>query len=338
MTCYNWENVSGKDVSLTLKQIERISRSINRPMMHVLLTGGEPFLRRDLPELVEVFHHYSPIESLSITTNGSMPRLIERTTLRLLERFPNPVSINLSMDGVGEAHDHIRGVTGSYSAIKETYKRLVTINSPRIKLTANTVLCRQTLAGLKHLHQVILDEFPAISVHTISPLFGTPWDKSIEPLSREELKDALPLLTKVVEDSDRYPLNSPTNLLRKAVLAAKLSFNERWLEGLQQGKARFYPCKAGRTLAHIDCHGNLHTCVDSCRSVSLENHDWDVMRAWRSPEFKEHLEKIAEDGCECASSGTDTTNTFFTPLAYPLLIRNFTRLIMRKSSANQRTK
>jgi MoaA/NifB/PqqE/SkfB family radical SAM enzyme/polysaccharide pyruvyl transferase WcaK-like protein len=91
---------------------------------HVGISGGEPSLRRDLPELVEAVLGALPrLRSLSITTHGFLPRVWRRT----LEAMGTAcrargvsLTLNLSLDGVGGLHDRVRGIPGGWERWKET--------------------------------------------------------------------------------------------------------------------------------------------------------------------------------------------------------------------------
>jgi MoaA/NifB/PqqE/SkfB family radical SAM enzyme len=72
----------------------------------LVLTGGEPFLRRDLFEIVDAARGRGL--SVNITTNGTM---IERR-MRQLAAHP-PQSISVSVDGLDGTHDRLRGRPGT---------------------------------------------------------------------------------------------------------------------------------------------------------------------------------------------------------------------------------
>ena len=87
----------------------------------VVLTGTEPFLYPELLELVS----YGVARNLNvhITTNGT---LLSRYAGRLVELCPKPdaLSITISLDGIGEVHDTIRGVTGTFDRALEGLQAL----------------------------------------------------------------------------------------------------------------------------------------------------------------------------------------------------------------------
>ena len=62
---------------LSLEQIEKIASSSGNALRNVSLTGGEPFLRSDFYEIVEIWYKNSTVQSIAICTNGSFPEKIE---------------------------------------------------------------------------------------------------------------------------------------------------------------------------------------------------------------------------------------------------------------------
>ncbi|HVB75296.1 MAG TPA: GTP 3',8-cyclase MoaA [Ktedonobacteraceae bacterium] len=58
---------------LSYEEIERISRiAVGIGVEQIRLTGGEPLVRRDVPELVRMLRKIEGLRSLSLTTNGIM--------------------------------------------------------------------------------------------------------------------------------------------------------------------------------------------------------------------------------------------------------------------------
>lgn len=72
---------------------------------HLTVTGGEPFLRPDFMELLQTFFVNRDLFSFAILTNGS---LIDRTAASKLKKL-KPSFVQVSLDGVQETHDRIRG-------------------------------------------------------------------------------------------------------------------------------------------------------------------------------------------------------------------------------------
>ncbi len=77
---------------------------------YLTLSGGEPFLRKDLYELVE---SSSSFDEVVVTTNATV--LGKADILRLSE-FPN-LKLSVSLDGLAKTHDKIRGVPGTFAKV-----------------------------------------------------------------------------------------------------------------------------------------------------------------------------------------------------------------------------
>jgi len=122
--CFYWRNLGAIHEGLTLEAIETISRTMPT-FSTLLLSGGEPTLRSDLPQIVEIFRRKNQIQSVSVPTNGlrfdsiaTIARQISELDADLL------VTFNVSIDGFSEVHDHIRGVPGAYDSAMKTLHAL----------------------------------------------------------------------------------------------------------------------------------------------------------------------------------------------------------------------
>ncbi len=88
------------------------SRLLQKPKV-VVLSGGEPFLRKDLVDLCGFFSRQLPASSIGILTNGINTDMILNKTKDVLNRHqPQALWLGSSLDGVGKEHDRIRGVDG----------------------------------------------------------------------------------------------------------------------------------------------------------------------------------------------------------------------------------
>jgi len=88
-------------------------------LTHINLSGGEPYLRDDLPEIYAVLREKFPKARIVISSNGLMPQRVHDMTARM----PG-VAVRVSIDAVGELNDEVRGVPGSYAKAMETLRLL----------------------------------------------------------------------------------------------------------------------------------------------------------------------------------------------------------------------
>ena len=80
-TCFYADNLNDELVKLlSLDEIEQIARNMPR-FNHLLFSGGEPVMRKELPEIASIFAKHSGICSIDMPTNGLLPkRVIEVAT------------------------------------------------------------------------------------------------------------------------------------------------------------------------------------------------------------------------------------------------------------------
>lgn len=100
--CDIWENPTDKKREISAKDLEILPN-----FKFVNITGGEPFVRRDLDEIVEVM--YKKSDRIVISTSGWHTDRI----IKMVEKFPN-IGIRVSIEGLSQRNDDLRGREGSF--------------------------------------------------------------------------------------------------------------------------------------------------------------------------------------------------------------------------------
>lgn len=121
-TCSIWSKKATKELSL--KQIDKIFRD---PMLggltEVVVSGGEPFLRTDLVEIIKLIYQNTKA-SIGITTNGLLVERVVNYTKKILNE-QIPVSIYISLDGPdAETYEKTRRIIGGFGKTVETIDSL----------------------------------------------------------------------------------------------------------------------------------------------------------------------------------------------------------------------
>ncbi len=150
--CDSWRK--GSEGDLTLAEVERIFDQL--PQLDIVrLTGGEPFVRRDLTDIARVAIEKLTPALLHVTTNGFLTdRIVD-----FCERRPKDVPLNLlvSIDGVGDKHDEIRGHKGAFRTAMRTLEALAPRRKElRLNLAVNqTILDAEGAAQYGELHALL---------------------------------------------------------------------------------------------------------------------------------------------------------------------------------------
>lgn len=117
--CDSWKMPAKGD--LTLEELEHIIPQLPR-MDAVRLTGGEPFVRKDLPRIGELIQRKLRPLVLHITTNGFLTERIVNYCENRDRR--TPLQMLISVDGVSDKHNHVRGSSLAWESVIKTLHEL----------------------------------------------------------------------------------------------------------------------------------------------------------------------------------------------------------------------
>ena len=120
--CDIWQQRKGHEITpLELRNV--LKDPLFSEVTGVGMNGGEPTLRADLADLArELCHSLPKLRGISLITNGLKPNLvIPRATelYSITQKAGVKLDIMLSLDGVRDVHDRVRGRRGNFSAVEE---------------------------------------------------------------------------------------------------------------------------------------------------------------------------------------------------------------------------
>src|SRR5215211_3756448 len=119
------DNKPRKKLQMTTENLARISETLGGALPILIIAGGEPFTRKDLPEVVRAFYKNNKLESVYLMSNGGIQQRIIPDVQRILDECPNlNVTVALGIDGLKEQHEKIRGKTGSWDKAIGTARQL----------------------------------------------------------------------------------------------------------------------------------------------------------------------------------------------------------------------
>ncbi|OGH64426.1 MAG: hypothetical protein A2821_02815 [Candidatus Magasanikbacteria bacterium RIFCSPHIGHO2_01_FULL_41_23] len=101
-------------------------------LLDVNISGGETFLRKDIPEVIRAVRTACPQARVVISTNGFMPAFIEQQMKKILEIDPT-IGVAISIDGVGAMHETVRRIPDAYKKSTETLERLQSLGMKNLR-------------------------------------------------------------------------------------------------------------------------------------------------------------------------------------------------------------
>jgi MoaA/NifB/PqqE/SkfB family radical SAM enzyme len=319
---------------LSLAEIEQIFQSLGS-VYFFNISGGEPFLRPDLPEIVDLAVQYLTPAIIHIPTNALAPHRIEEICRQILENNRRrgveiPLTVKPSIDGVGRLHDQIRGVPGNFAKLEETFVRLKILEEdfPEFHLELGTVISRYNVNHLRdieaYVHQLGVQSYRSEFAEERAEFFNK--GEGIGP-KIEVYRQALEhFAAEIVRNlPEKRPLTRLTESLRLVYYDLAVQILER--------KTQVLPCFGGISNLHLNFDGELWPCCVLAYDRplgSMRNLNYDVQRALQTPQAREVLKFIRRKGCHCPLANQWYSNILLHP---PTLIKVLAKnLIMQRKS------
>ena len=290
--CYYSDNFLKTDVNTD--KLKRIIDSLRESNIRVLnMTGGEPFIRSDIFEIIS----YAKLKGLKLilNTNGT---LLNKEMADRLKSISPYIFLRISIDGTEKKHDMLRG-KGTY---KKTWENIKYLNKIGIPMRLSFVAMHKNTFDVLPLYLKLL-KYPSIKDLNISLANRIGSAKNKDDLT-PRLNDLVFL----------FSLKFIFRLSKKLLL--KMPYFE------------IVTC-AAYSFTHIDCNGNVHFCDQMPRTMPLGNVlENDILTIWHSERYQSlfNHEKIGEPCksclfksiCEkgCRASLYSTTGNFFSGNIY----------------------
>ena len=316
-TCFYWDELNkGRD--LTFEQLERLSRTA--PPFHKLwISGGEPFLRKELAEIIELFYAHNGMRHVNLPTNGLLPQKLDAVVSALLRRCPQlTIDLNFSLDGLANTHDTLRGVPKNFEKTMATLEMATEKWKGVPRLRRNVVSCvtRDNYRELVDLGRKLMREAD-LDGYYCEIVRGDPMDPELKRIPPAELAA---LHRRLLSFHQHYArrlfadLPAPTRHLARAYYLGHLKFHFDLHEQNHYGnKAWPMPCTAGQTTFVIDHDGRFRSCELRQPLGDLKEFDFDLGAALRSPQMAREIADIPKAQCWCTHSCWIHSSAKFSP-------------------------
>jgi MoaA/NifB/PqqE/SkfB family radical SAM enzyme len=288
---------------LKIDEIARIFKSM-KPVYFFNISGGEPYLRNDLPEIVDLACRFLKPKIIHIPTNAIAVETIRFQTKKILDiirGYKNDIVLTVkpSIDGIGDRHDTIRGTKGNFEKLLETIQSLKELEQlyENFYLELGTVVSNYNIDQLHQIedfvHSLNVKGYRNEIAEQRTEFFNigdpiTPSGEIYEALMTEFSKKI------IANIAHKSKLVRTTEALRLVYyhLAAKI---------LKEGR-QVIPCYAGISNVHINHDGGVWPCCVlgySKEFGNLRDFDYDFQKVWYSDEAKKVRSYIIGNNCAC---------------------------------------
>ncbi|MBI4178483.1 radical SAM protein [bacterium] len=336
--CFYLEEIESakKDKELKIEEFEKISRSLPS-LLQLTCTGGETFVRQDIDEIAEIFYRNSNTRFFTFTTNATYPERTAEKVEKICRACPYAViRVPMSLDGIGEIHDKVRGLEGTFERVMETYRLLDSLSRrlDNLRLDVTSVLSQLNEDHLPAITEFVKDRME-IENHTILYARGAIREPEKIVPKKQKYKDLVRGLLGRSEKKYRFPLISRVFVrLREAVEATIIE--------TQKMDRMPVTCQAGESFIELNEYGNLFPCeilqtlMNEGKARPTEftdtwmgdvrEFDYDVPKALNSQKSLAIRKFIQNKGCSCTFECAIGSTLAFHP-------SNWGRLITQKAPA-----
>lgn len=308
-TCDVWRKPND---DMTLEEWNETFRKIGRGPIYLTFTGGEPFQRRDLAEMVlAAYRHCSP-EYITIPTNGILTARIVQSVAQMCENAPNSrIGINLSLDGIGKEHDEIRMVPGNWERSMQTWAALKDMQRKHrnLVLSIHTVISKFNIARFRPIFDGLQELRPDSYITEVAEerveLDTVGMD--ITPLA----KDYAPVADFLSERARRTPARGFARFTQ-TFRAHYYQLAKRTLAEQRQ----VIPCFAGWASGHIAPNGDVWSCCIRAQPVgNLRNTNYDLRPIWfeQVGNMRGLRRSIRNRECACPMANASYANMLLHP-------------------------
>lgn len=307
---------------LRLDEVEKIFISMY-PVYFFNISGGEPFLRKDLPEIVELACKCLKPKVIHTPTNAILTeRIIENTEkiIRIVRNYDRtvPFTVKPSIDGVGALHDEIRGIKGNFECLLKTIEGLKQLEKryDNFHLELGTVISNFNIDYLDEIedfvHSLGVESYRNEVAECRTEFFNL--DDLITPPAEVYQRLIKDFARKVEENiSSKKSLAKTTEALRVVYydIAGRILKEKR----------QVIPCYAGISNVHINYDGGVWPCCVlgyEKEMGNLREYDYNFQKLWHSDKAEIVRNYIREKKCACPLANQAYSNEL---LHLPTLFR-----------------
>src|SRR5947209_19278926 len=299
-----------KKLQMKTGEIERISETLGGNLGVLILAAGEPFTRKDLPEIARAFYKNNNLESIYLMSNGQIQKRIMPDVVRILEECPRlNVTVALGIDGLKAQHEKIRQKPGSWDTAIDTARQLQQIKQEYPRLDVQTCTC------FMHSNQDTIFEWYDFLKYELKQ------DKVNFNYIRPPSADAIELeidharyrrLAQMIDEDSRHAAIKNNYGGEAGFFKAAIDI---YMHGLiaktQEEQKAQLTCYAGTAGAVIYDEGTVSSCENLAPVGNLREHEWNFQSLWRTEAMKARRAKAA-DGCFC----THESNCYYPSLPF----------------------
>jgi MoaA/NifB/PqqE/SkfB family radical SAM enzyme len=311
--CFYWQDLDNGADELTLEEIGVIAASLRHPV-HLSLTGGEPFLRQDVAEICRIFQERNNCRMISLATNGYNTDRSVAACGEILQLPLEALSVQVSLDGLEETHNRIRGVKDGFQRAMTTILALqhLATQDSRFSVTISMTVQRMNISEVEDLVEYLLPlAIPMRFALVRGQHFGTYGLPAEVANEIDPAENDAPIRDLALLESLFKRLNARNSSAPYPFLSERQQELIRMSLKMMTEHKRILPCHAGIVEGVLYANGNVALCELTRPIGNIRDFGFDFTRLWQSA-MAEQM-RIGIRNCFCIHGCNLSTSLMYKP-------------------------
>ncbi len=343
--CFTWDGMMERwdAKGHSLENIERLAKSM-RPLPQLTCSGGEPLLRRDLPQVLQHFYDHADTRFFTVPSNSLKPERVERLIDHFIEHCPKAfLNFCLPFHGTEEHFDNIMGVPGNYKKFQETFRvvQRKRAEHPNISCVLNFVMSKFNYTEYKNILDMYNREYQVAPIG-IAYARGITHERDATDVPVDVYQEAHRYLTSLRRNHTRY--NPYTIMFDAAGEHMSVIISE-----VVQGTRKDLGCGAGRDFLVTYDNGEVFPCellevvgIPEAKDGevppthaslgNLNDFDYDMNALLQSPHAQKLTQWIKTHDCACTWECAVYSKIVHSPKEAATLAGNVAKYMVKPSA------
>ena len=286
---------------LSVPEIEKLTKSLGNSLLNVNFTGGEPFARKEINEIANLYIKNTTIQSIYITTNASLPDRILSFANEIISKNKDiELTFQISIDSLPDRHNEIRKIPNLFDKCYETFHALKKISnriSPVVAITVSNENCDD----VKEIYKQFVEKYKFNAIKGVAVrdegIYKTASDE------KEKIFKAYSWLSKQIEEDSKKQILKNYNYesLQGRLHAKKDLIANKMVQEMYMTPKYISPCHAGSLFGVISASGSVFPCeiLEDKKIGELRDFDMNFMQMWKAEKAKETKKFILDTKCNC---------------------------------------
>ncbi len=317
--CFSSDGMANKKKHREILSLEDIERLLLQEklknIVQFTISGGEPFLREDIEDILKLYSRLHPFSRITIPTNGILTDRIANILGRFIpENQALEINLPLTILGIGEKHNQITNVNNHFKKLNQTIQALQPLRAdPNFTLSCVTVLSSFNQYQMKEITDFLKQKqayFDSFNILLTRGIPRNPVSSDIDHSVFVKYRSKLP--------NKRIFINLLVHTLWRLIDYE-----------IKYKKMDIY-CNAGRKLLVIGERGDVFPCelIHYFADPFIGNlfeYDFDLDAILNSKYAKEIKQLIKNKQCHCSFECAILSSIIFSPSNYGAFIKTLFR-------------